>query len=344
MTDRALLNTLYVTTPGAYVRLDNGNVCVDVEQQTRVKVPLHHLGSVVTFGEAMISPPLLHMLAESGIGVTLLDRNGRFKARLEGAVSGNVLLRQAQYFLPPDNALILAKACIAGKVRNSRHVLVRSAREGAQGQDKERLLAASEQLARTLKSLPAVGDMDSLRGKEGDAARVYFDCMSARLIPSQREAFRMNGRTRRPPLDAMNALLSFVYTLLTHDCRSALESVGLDPQFGYLHALRPGRPSLALDLLEEFRPILADRLILTLINRQQLKASDFTTRPGGAVQMSDDARRCLLIAYQERKKEEIKHPLLEASVPIGLLPHIQARLMSRFIRGDMEGYVPYLAR
>lgn len=344
MTDRALLNTLYVTTPGAYVRLDNDNVCVEVEQQTRVKVPLHHLSGVVTFGEAMLSPPLLHRCAESGIGVTLLDRNGRFKARLEGAVSGNVLLRQAQYLLPEEKVVSLARSCIAGKVRNSRHVLLRTAREGAAGEDKERLLAASEQLARTLKSLPGVTNLDALRGKEGDAARVYFDCMDARLIASQRETFRMNGRNRRPPLDAMNALLSFLYTLVTHDCRSALEGAGLDPQFGYLHALRPGRPSLALDLVEEFRPILAERLILTLINRQQLKALDFTIRPGGAVQMSDDARRTVLVAYQERKKEEVIHPLLEQALPIGLLPFIQARLMARFIRGDMEGYVPYLAR
>lgn len=344
MTDRALLNTLYVTTPGAYVRLDNDNVCVEVEGQSRVKVPLHHLGGIVTFGEAMVSPPLLHRCAESGIAVTLLSRNGRFKARLEGATSGNVLLRQAQYLLPQEQAVSLARSCIAGKVRNSRHVLLRAAREGAAAEDKERLLAASEQLARTLKSLPAAGDMDTLRGKEGDAARVYFDCMDARLIPGQREAFRMNGRNRRPPLDAMNALLSFLYTLVTHDCRSALESAGLDPQFGYLHTLRPGRPSLALDLVEEFRPILAERLIMSLINRQQLKGSDFTTRPGGAVQMSDDARRTVLVAYQERKKEEVTHPLLEQPLPIGLLPFIQARLMARFIRGDMEGYVPYLAR
>ncbi len=344
MTDKAVLNTLYVTSAGAYVHLDNDAVCVEVDGATRLRAPLHHLGGVVTFGETMLSSPLLHRLTEEGIGVALLDRNGRFKARMEGPVSGNVLLRQAQYALTPDKAIMLARACVGGKVRNSRHVLLRAARESRVPADREKLLGGSEQLAHTLKSLPTAADMDSLRGREGDAARVYFDCMDARLIDSQREAFRMNGRSRRPPLDAMNAMLSFLYTLVTHDCRSALESAGLDPQFGYLHALRPGRPSLALDLVEEFRPILAERLVVTLINRLQVKASDFTVRPGGAVQMSDEARRTVIVAYQERKKEEVTHPLLDQTVQLGLLPFVQARLMARYIRGDMEGYVPFLAR
>lgn len=342
--DRALLNTLYVTTPGAYVRLDNDNVRVDVNDETRVKVPLHHLGGLVTFGEAKISPPLLHRCAESGISVSLLDRHGAFRARLEGQTSGNVLLRRAQYLLPDDRAMAMARACVAGKVSNSRQALLRAAREGAEEGGRRTLLEAAGLLARTIKSLPAAADLDTLRGKEGDAARVYFNCVSMRLIPAQRAAFSMNGRSRRPPLDPPNAMLSFVYTLLTHDCRSALESVGLDPQMGYLHALRPGRPSLALDLAEEFRSILADRLVVALINRQQVKAADFTVRPGGAVLMSDAARRTVLVTYQERKAEEVRHPLLEEQVPLGLLPLVQARLLARFIRGDMEGYVPYVSR
>lgn len=344
MSDRALLNTLYVTTPEAYVHLDNDTICVRVDYEERVKVPLHHIGSVVTFGEVTLSSPLLQHLARAGISVVLLDRQGRFQARIEGPVSGNVMLRQSQYALSYEYALGLSRACVAGKVRNARQMVLRSARDSSDAADKTMLLAVSEQLARTLKSLPAADDIESVRGREGDAARVYFEGFSARIAAPYREAFALNGRVRRPPCDRTNAMLSFVYTLLTHDCRSALEMVGLDPQFGYLHTLRSGRPSLALDLMEEFRAIIADRLVLALINRQQIKADDFMMRVGGAVQMKDDARRTILVAYQERKKEEVMHPLLERTVPIGLLPSVQARLMARFIRGDMDTYLPFMAR
>ena len=244
----------------------------------------------------------------------------------------------------PEQHIAIARNCVAGKIRNARHVLLRAGRDTQDNHAKPALLEAAKTLARNLKTLSAVDDMDKLRGREGDAARVYFGAFTCCMRPDAREDFAMNGRTRRPPLDRTNALLSFLYVVLTHDCRSALEAVGLDPQYGYLHVPRPGRPSLALDLMEEFRPILADRLVLTLINRQQIKAGDFTFRPGGAVEMSDTARKTLLTAWQERKKEEITHLVIQQKISIGLLPHIQARLLARTLRGDLPAYPPYMAR
>ena len=243
-----LLNTLYVTVSGAYLHLDNDTVRIEVERETRLRVPLHHLGGIVSFGDTLISPALIGRCAESGIGLTLLDRNGRFRARIEGPVSGNVLLRKAQYAVAADAdpALVLARAMVLGKLKNSR-----------------------------------TADADVLRGVEGEAARGYFCAFTAMMRADQRPHFALDGRNRRPPRDAVNALLSFLYTLLTHDCRAALETVGLDPQVGFLHVLRPGRPALALDLAEEFRAVLADRLALTLINRGQLKPGDFRSTEGG---------------------------------------------------------------
>jgi CRISPR-associated protein Cas1 len=290
-----------------------------------------------------VSPFLIQRCAENGITLTLLDRNGKFMARVEGAVSGNVLLRKSQYSLTKEHALELAKPIVAAKIRNSRQILLRGARETS-AEDAENLSKMADRLLALLRGIPAASDMDILRGIEGESARSYFSVFSELVKPQYREYFFLNGRNRRPPLDRMNAMLSFLYTLLTHDCRSALESVGLDPQCGFLHVLRPGRPSLALDLLEEFRAYLADRLALTLINRGQIKEKDFDMRPGGAVQMSDDARKTLLVAYQERKQEEIIHPLSEQTIPLGLLPHMQAALLARTLRGDMPEYVPFLAR
>ena len=269
---RHILNTLYVMTPNAYVHLENDTLRIEVGHEKKLHVPLHHIGSVVCFGDVMISPGAMHRCAEDGRSVVLLDRNGRFKARVEGPVSGNILLRQAQ-FRAADNAqfaLHTAKAIIAGKLRNARQVLLRGAREAANDMDKDKLSQASESLAASIRNIPFAENLDTVRGLEGEAARTYFSSLNCMVRTDARGAFTMDGRSRRPPRDRFNALLSFVYSMVMNDCRSALESVGLDPQLGFLHAVRPGRAALALDLMEEFRAILADRLVLTLINRGQI--------------------------------------------------------------------------
>jgi CRISPR-associated protein Cas1 len=341
-----ILNTLYVMTPHAYAHLENATVRIDVEREKRLQVPLHHLSGLVTFGNVMVSPALMHRLADEGKSLVLLDDHGRFKARLEGAISGNILLRQAQHKAAGDPAATLehARACVAGKLRNSRVNLQRGAREAADTEEGAQLTRVADNLAASLRAAASATHLDELRGVEGEAARGYFAGLNLIVKPQARPAFALDGRTRRPPLDRFNALLSFLYAMLMNDCRSALEAVGLDPQLGFLHAVRPGRAALALDLQEEFRSILADRLALTLINRGQLGAEDFETREGGAVSLGEKGRRAVVTAWQERKQEEITHPLLEAKMPIGLLPLIQARFMARAIRGEMEGYLPYLAK
>ena len=340
---QTLLNTLYLTLPG-YLHLDNDTLRFEVEQETRLRVPLHHIGSVVCFGDVLVSPAVMGRLAEEGKALVLLDRNGRFKCRLEGPISGNILLRQAQfaYANSPEFALAHAKACIAGKLKNSRYVLLRGARDANEEADAEGLRATAEALAINLRHLESAPTLDVVRGLEGESARRYFAAFSYLIRNDQRAAFTPDGRSRRPPQDRMNALLSFLYSMLMNDCRTALESVGLDPQLGYLHTVRPGRAALALDLMEEFRSILADRLALTLVNRKQLQSDDFEERPGGAVQLHDAARKSLILAYQERKQELTSHPLLDQKLAIGLLPQIQARLLARVIRGEAEDYLPYL--
>lgn len=343
---RQILNTLYVMTPNAYLHLENDTVRVDVEHVKKLQVPLHHLGSVVCLGNIMLSPALMHRCADDGISLVLLNNQGRFKARLEGPVSGNILLRQAQHRLALDEKFTLgiAQSAIAGKLRNGRQVLLRGAREAGDEQDCNALSAAAEVLSSSLRNLPLAADLDAVRGIEGDAAKNYFSALPLLVKRESRDKFTMDGRTRRPPRDRFNALLSFLYSMLMNDCRSALEAVGLDPQLGFLHAVRPGRAALALDMMEEFRAIFADRLALTLINRGQIGANDFSEREGGAVLLEGDARRAVVIAYQERKQEEVMHPLLETKVPIGLLPLLQARFMARTLRGEMEGYLPFLYR
>ena len=340
-----LLNTLYLTTPETYLRLDNDTLRVEVDHETRLRVPLHHLSAVVCFGHIGLSAPLMHRLAEGGIALVLLDDNGRFKARLEGAVSGNVLLRQAQFQRVADAAFTLdmARACVAGKIKNTRQVLLRGAREAKSDDEAKTLARLADDLAASLRALPAAASLDALRGLEGEAARQYFSGLSLLVRPDQREAFAMDGRTRRPPRDRFNAVLSFLYAMWMNDCRSALEAAGLDPQVGFLHALRPGRAALALDLMEEFRPW-ADRLALTLINRGQLTVNDFALREGGGVSLQPDARKAVVVAYQERKKDEINHPLLAQSVPLGLVPLVQARLLARALRDDAAPYVPFVAK
>ena len=340
-----LLNTLYVTIPESYVHLENDTVRLEIEHETRLRVPLHHLGAVVCFGKIKVPLPLMHRLADEGIALVLLDEHGRFKARLEGAVSGNVLLRRAQHQRSMDDGFTVevARNCIAGKIRNCRQVLLRGARESKSDEDSSALSRSADDLAAALRALPETTSLDALRGVEGEAARQYFSGLNRLVRPDARGAFQMEGRTRRPPRDRMNAIMSFIYALLMNDCRSAVEASGLDPQVGFLHVLRPGRAALALDLMEEFR-FLADRLALTLINRQQISERDFTEREGGAVLLEGSARKAVLVAYQERKQETLTHPLLTEPVTIGLLPHLQARLLARTIRGDAENYIPFFLK
>ena len=340
-----LLNTLYVTLPDSYLRLDNDTLRIQVGDETKLRVPLHHLQAVVCFGHVNLSAPLMHRLAEEAIALVLLDTNGRFKARLEGAVSGNVLLRQAQHRGVDSASFTLeaARAVVAGKLKNQRQVLLRGARE-AKAADEEKLLTrAAQDLAASVRALPQATALDVLRGVEGEAARTYFAAINLIVRPDLRGDFSMDGRSRRPPRDRMNALLSFLYAMWMNDCRSACEAAGLDPQLGFLHAVRPGRAALALDLIEEFRP-LADRLALTLVNRGQLRAGDFELRDGGAVNLVADARKAVVVAYQERKQELLTHPLLAESLPLGVVPLVQARLLARHVRGETPGYLPFAVK
>lgn len=341
---RQLLNTLYVMTQGAYLSLDHETVRVEVGGELKMQMPLHHLGAIVTMGNVMISPFFLGKCADDGRSVVILDRSGRFKCRLVGKISGNVLLRQAQHDAVRDDTktTALAAAMTAGKVKNARNVLLRSAREASAADEEKRLRTAADIQADALFHLKRPRDTDHVRGLEGEAAAAYFDVFPLMLKSAERESLPMNGRNRRPPLDPVNALLSFLYTLLLNDCISALEGVGLDPQLGFLHVPRPGRPSLGLDLMEEFRAVMADRLAITLINRKQITADHFEPRPGGAVYLNEKGRREVVASYQKRKQEEADHSLLAEKSPIGLLPHLQARLLARHLRGDMEAYVPYI--
>lgn len=340
-----LLNTLFVTLDDAYLRLNNEAVEIVHEQATIKRVPLHHLGAIVMFGNIPISPPLMQRCAAEGRTLVWLDKNGRFMARVEGPLSGNVLLRRAQHRAldDPQLACELARRFVAGKLQNQYRVLQRAAREQKDSKLRADLQNGLTLLRNYLTQLESAPAMDSIRGIEGYAAKCYFAQMDA-LIVAQRDSFRFERRTRRPPRDRTNAMLSFVYSLLINDCISALEGVGLDPQIGYLHALRPGRPALALDLAEELRPALADRFTISLINLQQIQPHHFEERPGGAVLLNEEGRRELLIAYQKRKAETIYHPTLEKRIPWGLVPHIQARLLARTLRGDIPAYPPFIVR
>lgn len=339
-------NTLYVMTPHAYAHLENATLRIDVEHEKKLQVPLHHLSGVVCFGDVMISPALMHRLADEGKSLVLLDNSGRFKARLEGPVSGNILLRQAHHRVACDSGfcLELARAVVAGKLKNSRTNLQRGARDTGDPGEAAMIGRSVDNLAAALRATIAVKDLDTLRGVEGEAARDYFSALNLIVKSQARASFALNGRTRRPPLDRFNALISFLYAMLMNDCRSACEAAGLDPQLGFLHAVRPGRAALALDLQEEFRSVLSDRLALTLINRGQVTRADFDEREGGAVMLNDKGRRTVITAWQERKQEEVTHPLTENKILIGLLPFIQARFIARTIRGEMDGYLPYMAK
>lgn len=343
---RPMLNTLYVTTEGAWLRKDGENIVMEVEGQERARLPVHMLGGLVCIGRVMVSPPLMGHCAERGICVSYLSEQGRFLARVEGPASGNVLLRRTQYRVADDGDRcgLMIRHLLVGKVHNQRAVLGRGLRDHADKMDAAdltRLQHAHIRLGRIVDKLMLQTGADQLRGLEGEAAASYFDVFGL-LVRAEEPVFEFKGRSRRPPLDAMNALLSLFYTLLTHDCRGALEAVGLDPAVGFLHRDRPGRPSLALDLMEEFRPVLADRLALSLVNRRQVTSADFKTLDNGAVLLQDDARKRVLTAYQERKREELRHPFIGENAPMGLQPHLQAQLMARHLRGDLDAYPPFL--
>ncbi|KAA5606844.1 type I-C CRISPR-associated endonuclease Cas1 [Roseospira marina] len=347
---KQLLNTLYVTTPGTGLRKDGETVLIEREDSLPGRIPMHMLGSLVVFGGVWISPPLIEACASGGITIVLLNRQGRFQARIEGPVSGNVLLRRAQYKASESAVGTgIVQAIVAGKIANQRAVLMRTLRDRPEaGSDADTeagsaLRPATERLADILRRLRRPDqDIDALRGLEGEAGQVYFAVFDHLLRTDTDPVLRFHGRSRRPPRDATNALLSFLYTLLVHDCRAALESVGLDPAVGFLHRDRPGRPSLALDLMEELRPILADRLALSLINRRQIQGSDIRALDGGAVLLTDDARKTVLTAWQERKRESRRHPFLGESAPIGLVPFLQAQMLARHLRGDLDAYPPWL--
>jgi CRISPR-associated protein Cas1 len=339
------LNTLFVTTQGAYLAKEGEAVLVRVEKETRLRVPLHTLGGIVCFGQVGCSPALMGMCGEAGVSLSFMTEHGRFLARVQGFTPGNVLLRREQYRRADDlpAALEIAKPMIAAKIANSRTVLLRGARDHGERVDPTVLRTATTYLDRCISEARAAPTLDSLRGVEGESARAYFGAFGS-LITAQREAFAFRERSRRPPLDNINALLSFLYTLLAHDARAACESAGLDPAVGFLHRDRPGRPGLALDLMEEFRAFLADRLALSLINRRQVQGSGFRTSDSGGVVMDDDTRKTVLVAFQKRKQEEIRHPFLGETTTVGLLLHLQARLLARYMRGDLDGYPPFIWR
>ncbi len=334
------LNTLYVTTQNAYLHKEGQSVVVNVEKEARLRVPVHTLDGIVCFGSVSMSPFLMHHCAENRVAVSFLSMHGKFLARIQGPVSGNVLLRREQYRAADDSekSAGIARSILIGKMANGRAVLRRAQRDYGEN---AALKTAETRLTHYLRRMERPMPVDELRGNEGEAAASYFAAFP-HLIRTSDEAFLFAGRNRRPPTDPVNALLSFAYTLLVHDCRSALEGVGLDPCVGFLHADRPGRPSLALDLMEEFRAFLADRLVLSLINRKQIRPQDFNDSAGGAVSMTDAARKNLLATWQKRKQEEITHPYLEEKCKVGLLPHLQAQLLARRLRGDLEAYPPFI--
>ena len=342
---KRLLNTLFVTTQGAYLCKQGDTIVVSHEKETKLRVPIHNLGSVVCFGNVGCSPFLMGFCGERNVTLSFLTERGRFLARVHGPVNGNVLLRKEQY-RRSDNAAtsaLIARSLITAKLANSRIVLQRAQRDRDDLQHNPAIGKALDSLWELIQAVKDETDLDRIRGIEGTGANLYFGVFDM-LISANKEHFFFKERSRRPPLDNMNALLSFLYTLLVHDIQSALEAVGLDPAVGFLHRDRPGRPSLALDLMEEFRAYLADRLALSLVNRQQIKPEGFTRTESGAVMMDDETRKAVLVAWQKRKQEEITHLFLQESVPLGLLPHVQAQLLARYLRGDLEGYPPFLWR
>ena len=339
---KRLLNTLYVTFPNRYLSLDGENVVV-LEKETEIgRIPLHNLEAIVTFGYTGASPALMGACASRGICLTFLSGSGRFLARVTGEVYGNVILRKTQYRISenPEASLEIAKNCVTGKVYNSRWILERALRDHPLRLDVEKLQEKSRFLQETLKKIQGCSSASSLLGQEGEAASVYFSVFDD-LILQQKDDFPFHGRNRRPPTDAVNAMLSFAYTLLTSMCASALETVGLDPYVGFYHTDRPGRKSLALDLVEELRSVLADRFVLTLINKKVVSKEGFQQKENGAVVMDETLRKTFLTAWQKKKQEMITHPFLGEKVEWGMVPYVQAMLLARYLRGDLDAYPPF---
>jgi CRISPR-associated protein Cas1 len=344
-------NTLYLITPGSYVSRDHLTLRIEVEKLVKLSVPIHHLESVCVFGPSTISPPALALCWEHGVAVNFLSEHGYFHARMTGVADTSVTLRRTQFRAADDPAKChsIARHIVAGKIQNARNALLRAARENGEPAERERLGLAVDALARSLNELArsevpdSISSVDAVRGSEGIAAQIYFSVFTL-MLKQQRTDFAFTVRTRRPPLDRMNCLLSFVYALVRHDCIAALTSAGLDPFVGFLHVDRPNRPGLALDLMEEFRPWLADRLVVTLINRQQISSAHFQMREGGAVELSEAGRKLVIKAYQERKQEELTHPLLQQNLRIAQLPFIQARILARTLRGDLPAYLPFMPK
>lgn len=340
---KKLLNVLYVTIPDSYLHLDGENIVISVEGKEKFRIPAHNLESIVCIGFLGASPAVMGHCAKRGIGLSFVSPYGRFLARVSGGVTGNVLLRKEQYRVSDcvDNCVAIARNFITSKFINSRVVIERCIRDHSENVDIDLLHEASGYLKTRAVQLQQCKSLDEIRGYEGDCARVYFSTFNE-LILHQKDDFYMQGRNKRPPLDKLNSMLSFLYTILSHDIQSALETVGLDPYVGFLHRDRPGRASLALDIMEEFRAYLVDRLVISMINRRQIAGEGFLIKESGGVLMVDDTRNQLLAAWQKRKQDKITHPFLNESVEIGLLPYIQALLLARFLRGDIDAYPPFL--
>lgn len=340
---RKLLNTLYVTSPETYLSLDGENIVILKEQIELTRIPLHNLEGIVAFGYTGASPALMGACAERNIALSFMKSSGRFLARVVGEVRGNVILRKAQYRISDnlDESNRIAKNFILGKIYNSRWVIERATRDYAMRLDVDKLKRVSGFLANSLKLIEQSENLDQLRGYEGEAASQYFSVLDD-LILQQKEKFYFHYRNKRPPLDNVNAMLSFVYTLLAHNVTAALETVGLDPYVGFLHRDRPGRVSLALDMMEELRSVYADRFVISLINRKEINEGGFIQKENGAVIMDDDTRKIILKAWQDKKQEKITHPFLQEKIEWGLVPYTQAMLLARFIRGDLDGYPTFL--
>ena len=342
---RKLLNTLHVLTQGSYLHRDGETVSVKHGSELKLRLPVHTLEGLVCWGQVLCSPPVLALCCERGVGISFLTEHGRFLARVQGPVSGNVLLRREQYRMADGDtaALPVVRMIVTAKIANSRIVLLRAAREIADPAREQVLRDAANRLSWIGLEAARSSSSDEARGHEGMAGQTYFSAFGA-MVVANRESFAFAGRSRRPPLDRINALLSFVYALLRHDVESALETVGLDPAVGFLHADRPGRPSLALDLMEEFRSVLADRLVLTLINRRQVQREGFDEQEGGGILLKESTRKTVIAAWQTRKQEEIEHPFLEEKLPLGLVPYAQALLLARYVRGGLDAYPAFLWR
>jgi len=339
---KKMLNTLFVSTQGMYLHREGETILAELQQKIVLRLPVHTLSSIVCFGNVLCSPFLLGLCGEHGVHVSFLSEHGRFLARVCGPVSGNVLLRRKQMSVADSepSSILIARNCVIGKLANCRTVLQRAVRDHGASIELEN---AVENLARVIRNAGTCMDTDTLRGYEGEGANHYFSAFNS-MIVQQKKAFFMQQRSRRPPLDPLNALLSFLYTILAHDCEAAAESAGLDPQVGFLHALRSGKPSLALDMMEEFRPVLADRVALSLINLNQISPDGFTVTASGAVLMDDNTRKTVLTAWQNKKQEEITHPFLNEKIKLGLLPYAQTLLLARHLRGDLDAYPPFLLK